>query len=59
MTIDITPKWEGLVPILLRLYRDTDKDSVREEIEESFLEIARFVDQHNAEAKLAHDGMQG
>jgi hypothetical protein len=48
--IPLAPKWESIVPILLRIYADPSIDTKeKDNIEEQFLSIARFVDQCNDE----------
>ena len=47
-TIDITPRWQGVMPVLLNVLEDSDspaeaKDYIRSEI----IKLAQFVDRAN------------
>ena len=48
-TIDITPKWQGLVLPMLQAFEDTKNMDVRRDIINQLTRLARIVD--NMEAK--------
>ena len=48
-TIDITPKWQGLVLPMLQAFEDTNNMDVRRDIINQLTRLARIVD--NMEAK--------
>ena len=48
-TVDCTPTWEGLVPILLEIY--ASDPSQRDYVRGQFNRIARLADRINSEGK--------
>ena len=49
-TIDITPTWEGLMPVMIELVKQGNKVA-----EDELMKLARSVDQRNAEMKETID----
>tara|TARA_R100001163_G_C5019604_1_gene162782 strand:+ start:812 stop:994 length:183 start_codon:yes stop_codon:yes gene_type:complete len=49
-TIDITPTWEGLMPVMIALVKQGNKVA-----EDELMKLARSVDQRNAEMKETID----
>jgi hypothetical protein len=49
-TIDITPTWEGLMPVMIALVKEGNKVA-----EDELMKLARSVDQRNAEMKETID----
>jgi hypothetical protein len=49
-TIDVTPKWEDLVPALLEAYKNADLMK-QEDIREEFLRMAKAADLYNGGEK--------
>ncbi len=51
-TIDITPKWEALIPVMVTILRNpqASSDSVRF-VQDELIRIARAVDKQNEERK--------
>ena len=54
-TIDVTPTWEGLLPTLLHLVRNSkyvnQNPTVRQDIEQEFRHMAQAADKWNAHCK--------
>jgi hypothetical protein len=48
--IDITPTWEGLMPVMIALVKQGNKVA-----EDELMKLARSVDQRNAEMKETID----
>lgn len=51
MTIDITPTWEELVPLLVQVAANGETRKARETAMDELKRLARAVDEMNAEAK--------
>jgi len=52
-TIDITPTWEGLMPVMIALVKQGNKVA-----EDELMKLARSVDERNAEMKEKIQGEQ-
>ena len=50
-TIDLTPTWEGLVPVLAHILQNSESPSVRKNITEELLKMARAADLWNEHCK--------
>ena len=48
--VDMTPTWEGLMPVMIELVRQGNKVA-----EDELMKLARSVDQRNAEMKETID----
>jgi hypothetical protein len=42
--IDVTPKWESVVKVLLAAYQTTSKATIRADIESEFMKMAKVAD---------------
>jgi hypothetical protein len=50
-TIDITPRWSALVPVLSLVLQQTDSEKTRREITEELVKMAQAADSWNAHIK--------
>ena len=50
-TIDLTPTWSALVPMLSLVLQQTDSETTRHEITLEFAKMARAADRWNAHCK--------
>ena len=50
--IDITPKWQGLIPIMVAVLANPKaSDQSKREIKEELLSLAKWADEHNEKVK--------
>lgn len=59
MTIDITPTWEELVPLLVQVAVNGETRKARETAMDELKRLARAVDEMNAEAKAQQEKETG
>ena len=50
-TVDLTPTWEGLIPMLAHVAVNGDTEQARRAAMHELLKLARIVDQHIAQLK--------
>ena len=50
-TIDMTPKWSALVPMLSLVLQQTDSEKTRREITEELVKMAQAADSWNTHVK--------
>lgn len=50
-TIDLTPTWEGLVPVLLQIAQHATSLTARQDIQAELVKMARAADKWNAHCK--------
>ena len=54
-TIDVTPTWSGLVPVLSLVLQRSDSEQARREVTEELMKMAKAADQWNAHCKAQGD----
>ena len=53
-TIDITPKWSALVPVMVEVLKSPKANSTaKAEVTQELLRLAKIVDDQNEKAKMA------
>jgi len=52
-TIDLTPTWEGLVPVLLHIAQHATSMTARKDIETELTNMAKAADRWNAHCKAS------
>lgn len=50
-TIDLTPTWESLVPVLLHIAQHSESVKARKDIAEELVRMAQAADKWNAHCK--------
>ena len=53
-TIDVTPTWAGLIPVMIKILKSPRANNVaKQEVTQELLRLAKIVDDQNEKAKMA------